>query len=137
MLLWPHLWSSRKSSHIGEMSHYLRGENHRKTTQEQSLLLIVCILYWKHLSVPQVPYQDLVLKQPGKRPQLPPSDPTRSTQLDPDEAYSRESIRIARTTRELLKRFVAAYHTFIDMEARVLLGSGKIIVFLFFPVFFF
>eukprot|EP00913_Durusdinium_trenchii_P023573 g22148.t1 len=32
------------------------------------------------------------------------------------EAYSRESIRIARTTRELLKRFVAAYHAFIDME---------------------
>ncbi|CAK9056015.1 unnamed protein product [Durusdinium trenchii] len=31
------------------------------------------------------------------------------------EAYSRESIRIARTTRELLKRFVAAYHAFIDM----------------------
>jgi len=32
------------------------------------------------------------------------------------EAYSRESIRIARTTRELLKRFVAAYHAFVDME---------------------
>ncbi len=33
------------------------------------------------------------------------------------QAYSRESIRIARTTRELLKRFVAAYHAFVDMEA--------------------
>lgn len=32
------------------------------------------------------------------------------------EAYARESIRIARTTRELLKRFVAAYHAFCDME---------------------
>jgi hypothetical protein len=32
------------------------------------------------------------------------------------QAYARESIRIARTTRELLKRFVAAYHAFCDME---------------------
>ena len=33
------------------------------------------------------------------------------------EAYARESIRIARTTRELLKRFVAAYHAFVDIDA--------------------
>ncbi|CAJ1353836.1 unnamed protein product [Effrenium voratum] len=32
------------------------------------------------------------------------------------EAHSRESIRIARTTRELLKRFAAAYHVFTELE---------------------
>ncbi|CAJ1396313.1 unnamed protein product [Effrenium voratum] len=30
------------------------------------------------------------------------------------EQYSRESVRIARTTRELLKKFSTAYHTFIE-----------------------
>ena len=33
------------------------------------------------------------------------------------EQYARESIRVARTTRELLKRFAAAYRLFHDLEA--------------------
>ena len=32
------------------------------------------------------------------------------------EQYARESIRVARTTRELLKRFASAYRLFHDME---------------------
>ena len=32
------------------------------------------------------------------------------------EQYSRESVRVARATRELLKKFQAAYHTFHEME---------------------
>ncbi|CAE7661770.1 Cacna1c [Symbiodinium microadriaticum] len=35
------------------------------------------------------------------------------------EQYSRESIRIARTTRELLKKFSSAYHGFHEMEDSV------------------
>ena len=32
------------------------------------------------------------------------------------EQYSRESIRVARTTRELLKKFAAAYHQSHDVD---------------------
>ena len=32
------------------------------------------------------------------------------------EQHARESIRVAKTTRELLKKFAAAYHVFADME---------------------
>ena len=34
------------------------------------------------------------------------------------EQYSRESVRIARTTRELLKKFAGAYHQRLGLEDR-------------------